>query len=285
MLTQSNLWKFQILVERMWRLSLDIASQGARLKTHDEGILILAEETRKLADQLYRHYEHLRTAENFQENAVSLEKTIQQVRIFSVNGVLEMLKMYRKTQDSMAQLPILFEALTDVSHDLMELVSTYDESEIMQLEVIEQNTTADQPVYLMTLKIGNQRFVENIQYVHEVFSYNKATDHELFSADHHMIIRGEHIPIIDCYKTFNLVNEVELPNQMGIAVIVHTQWEHEPKKYAVLVDDIVRWGIFKSPLGKDAPCAQARFAPHTRACWNATEGQQFMFLDWESLCR
>ena len=125
--------------------------------------------------------------------------------------------------------------------------------------------------------------MENIQYVQEVFCYNKVTDHELFTSDNHMIIRGEKISIINCYDQLNLVNEVELPNQMGIAVIVDTQWDQAPKKYAILVDDIIRWAIFKSPLGKDVPCAQEKFSNHTRACWNSEDNQQFIFLDWKTL--
>lgn len=285
MLTQNNLWKFQVLVERMWRLSLDIAAEGVKLKTYDEGILIVAEETRKLTDQLYKHYEHILTTNDLHEDMSALQRTIQQVRIFSVNGVLEMLKMHMVTQGTTAQLPILFEALNNVSNDLIELVSASAATPCVQVEVKNRNTTTDQSVFLMALQIGAQLFVENIQYVHEVFSYNKTTDQELFSDDHHMVIRGEQIPVIDCYDAFNLKNDTQLPNQMGIAVVIYTQWDREPRKYAVLVDDILRWGIFKTPLGKDAPCAQSKFSNHTRACWDTVDGQQFVFLDWERLCR
>ena len=282
MLAKGNLWKYQILAERMWQLSLDIASQGAKLRTSGKGIMIVAEETRYLTEQLYNHYEQLLDTDDFIQNT-DIVKTIQQVRLLSVNGVIEMLRMNMASDETNTQLPVLLEALNNVANDLIELVGTSKTTECVKLEIKDKNLTTDHSIFLITLKIGSQLFVENIQYVQEVFCYNKVTDHELFDNDNNIIIRGEKISVIDCYSKFNLVNEVELPNQMGIAVVVDTQWENNPKKHVILVDDIIRWAIFKSPLGRDVSCNEEQMSNYTRACWNSEQDQQFMFMDWKAL--
>jgi len=282
MLAKGNLWKYQILAERMWQLSLDIASQGAKLRTSGKGIVIVAEETRYLTEQLYKHYEQLLNTDDFYQNT-DIIKTIQQVRLLSVNGVVEMLRLNMQSDETNTQLPILLEALNNVSNDLIELVSTSKTTECVRLEIKDKNLTTDHSIFLMTLKIGSQIFVENIQYVQEVFCYNKVTDHELFDDDNNVIIRGEKISVIDCYDKLNLVNEVELANQMGIAVVVDTKWDQNPKKYAILVDDIIRWAVFKSPLGRDVSCKEEPFSNYTRACWNSEHNQQLMFMDWKAL--
>jgi len=282
MLAKGNLWKYQILAERMWQLSLDIASQGAKLRTSGKGIVIVAEETRYLTEQLYKHYEQLLNTDDFYQNT-DIIKTIQQVRLLSVNGVVEMLRLNMQSDETNTQLPILLEALNNVSNDLIELVSTSKTTECVRLEIKDKNLTTDHSIFLMTLKIGSQIFVENIQYVQEVFCYNKVTDHELFDDDNNVIIRGEKISVIDCYDKLNLVNEVELANQMGIAVVVDTKWDQNPKKYAILVDDIIRWAVFKSPLGRDVSCKEEQLSNYTRACWNSEHNQQLMFMDWKAL--
>lgn len=282
MLTKENLWKFQILAERMWRLALDFASEGAAIQHFGQGMLIVADETRYLADKLYTHYEDMLNSNNNIDQS-DLMNTIHQVRLLAVNSVLEVLKTNEATNNVNPQLPILFEALMNVTNDLIDIVGIERTVECEQREVIERNTVTENSIYVMNIVVGPYVFIENINYVREVVRFNKDHGEEVFDEYGNLVVRGESIPIIDCYAKLHCSNQGPSSDTRQIAIIVNTNWDQEHNTFAVLVDDVVRWSVFKTTMGKSTHCLDDGLKDYTRECWKSTNDKQFLFMNWNKL--
>jgi len=133
--------------------------------------------------------------------------------------------------------------------------------------------------YLLAFSSGGQRFLENFGYLREVMRYSYALPC-LEGATLH--IRDHAWPFIDLAAAQGLA---VAPGEDRDVIVVRARWEGaDGREYAVAVDRLGARAILRPRVGRLAePRIDAPLAGLVRECWDASDGSQFLFLDWPRL--
>jgi chemotaxis signal transduction protein len=149
-------------------------------------------------------------------------------------------------------------------------------------EIISPIKSSKKSDFFFRFSIGDIPLVENALNVKEVCCPLKAnTTGETFS------LRGKEMPIVDCYRRFNLSSANLDPARQTVLIInpdCGGYYDNKDEECAVMVDDLDVNALFRSRLAYSVPPKTGGvFAEFTRECWDVTGGDQLMFLDWQKL--
>ena len=115
-------------------------------------------------------------------------------------------------------------------------------------------------------------FFENVHYVQEIFNVTVSKDIVGGKVD----VRGNLIPVVNMSKVFSH----KMKDECTVVIIDDNL---DGNHYAVLVEDMNRYNIFKTQLGKDTVCKDGSMNGYIRGCWDSKLDKQILFLDWSKL--
>lgn len=133
--------------------------------------------------------------------------------------------------------------------------------------------------YMLAFSAGGRRFLENFGYLREVMRFDYALP-GLSGAT--LRIRDHAWPFIDLAAA---VAPAVAPGGDRDVIVVRARWEGgDGREYAVAVDRLEAKAILRPRVGRlAAPRVEAQLAGLVRECWDASDGSQFLFLDWPRL--
>jgi len=120
---------------------------------------------------------------------------------------------------------------------------------------------------LFSASSGKFNWVENTQFVQEVFSY--APD----------FLQGNRFVLKNSWRNMDMpfIKISEASKDSGI-VIISDPFDSK-KNYAVLADFCIH-ALTQSYVGVNKPC---KIDLPVRECWSASDGRELIFIDWEKL--
>ena len=134
--------------------------------------------------------------------------------------------------------------------------------------------------YMLAFSAGGRRFLENFGYLREVMRYSYAASCLEGTT---LRIRGHAWPFIDLAAALGpALGPAVVPGEDRDVLVVRASWEgSDGREYAVAVDRLGAGAILRPRVGRHVePRAGAPFAGLVRECWAASDGSQFLFLDW-----
>ena len=133
--------------------------------------------------------------------------------------------------------------------------------------------------YMLAFSAGGRRFLENFGYLREVMRYSYARPC-LDGAT--LRVRDHAWPFVDLAAA---LGQAPAPGGDRDVVVVRARWEGgDGREYAVAVDRLGARAILRPRVGRLAePRVEAPLAGLIRECWDASDGSQFLFLDWPRL--
>ncbi len=137
--------------------------------------------------------------------------------------------------------------------------------------------------YMLAFSAGGRRFLENFGYLREVMRYSYAASCLEGTT---LRIRGHAWPFIDLAAALGpALGPAVVPGEDRDVLVVRASWEgSDGREYAVAVDRLGAGAILRPRVGRHVePRAGAPFAGLVRECWAASDGSQFLFLDWTRL--
>lgn len=278
--------KLEIYTERLWRFAMDLAMQASMGGKERHGIAVVAEETHSISNQLYRLLEN----EDNEVIRASVCDALGQLQALALNGVLEMLRVFESfSPDRHITNPtaVILEEIRHTAGDISNLFGFSNaEADLPHPELKQESRVSDAKLFLVQATVGGIPFVENAAYVQEIFAYIDG-DEYFGIQEGHLNLRCQKIPVIDCYARFNL-ERPDVIDSTGrrCAMLINTEWEKQPAKYAVLVDALpLAFGFYsRFSEGKDVESRSAIFAnQYVRACWDTVDNGQMLFIDWKTL--
>jgi chemotaxis signal transduction protein len=133
--------------------------------------------------------------------------------------------------------------------------------------------------YLLAFSAGGRRFLENFGYLREVMRYSYALP-LLEGAT--LRLRDHAWPFVDLAVA---LGQAAAPGVDRDVIVVRARWEGgDGREYAVAVDRLGAKAILRPRVGRPVEArVEAPLAGLVRECWDASDGSQFLFLDWPRL--
>lgn len=284
MVCDNNLWKLQIFAERAWRLAMDIAMEAGRLNKYGGTLARIADETRSVANRLHSNIESIRNGGGIEEDFSSV---LEKLNIIAQNGCIEMLKLNESLHfgGNNISIAVILDEVRKLACDLIELFQYQEIKEAEEPEIIDFSNVVNLSLFLFHSTIGGRPFIENIQYVQEIISYDENQVSTFDSSEQFINLRGIKVPVINLYGKLGIAKSNIFNNKAKrYAVIINTDWAETNKVFAVLVDNIASNSIFKTRLGLRSTYKSNLFpSEFVREAWEAAGDEQAVFLDWIKL--
>lgn len=279
-----KIWLCEQYAQKAWTLSLSFAQEAGRIGHFGRGYAVVAEETRNLANRLFEYTSKAKFENNEKDELKGIVEFAFQIGLLSINTTVEILRVNpivtdMSTNKSMA---VLAEDLRNLALD----INALSDKHVWQTKfVLPEIATPLRSTYTMDFffrfSIGGIALVENTANIVEIHS-DLPTEGDAFD------LRGNILPIINCYQRFNLAHKgfdekkqtfmIIQPDGAGITKI------SQEDMFAVPIDDLDINTIFSSRIGHPVPPQAGHvFADYSRECWDAVGGGQLMFVDWGKL--
>jgi hypothetical protein len=277
MTNEKKIWLLEQYAHKAWTVSLVLTQEAAKAGEYGEGYAMVAHEARVLVDKLFEYTEKALFYGKNAETLRGVSDFARTMKLLSVNSELEAMRMADISMDfnipkSMA---VFADELRRIAASLEELAGgNIREKPFTLLEFTEY---PEPPVYDFYFKfsIGGFQCVEKCGNVSEVFCLTKA---DIDSGT--VSLRGENIPVIDCFSRFGL-DRVDSNGRQTVIIIRPDNME---KAFAAPVDELDTDVIFYSPAGKSVPLEKGHIPDgFARDCWDAAGGGQYVFIDWGKL--
>ncbi len=277
MLTEKNLWKFKTYIDRAWHLSKDLSRESVNLKGAGKGIAIVAYEMRLVTENLYKIYEEIVNNDAYDVKKNDVEVLVRDFNALMLNGVIENMRLKKILNDKSDgyAVTVILDDIENLSYDILTLITDEDLEITEQLEVKEYSKITNEELHLIKLSVGNYDFVENIDYIREIITVDSIDLGETFS------VRGVEFPIVDMFETLKQSHRSSSPGRT--LLIISTRYDIETKEYAVLVDPLPRYSVYKTRYGIATECKLDIDHKYVRESWNCHEDKQAVYLDWQAL--
>ena len=287
MTNEKKLWLCEQYAQKAWALSLALAQEAARAGLYGKGYAIVASETRTLANKLFEYAAEARFGVDNEDTFKGVIDFAFQTGLLSVNAMLEILHVEAADEIGISNkgIAVCAEEVRNLALALNDLadrpVSVWQKPFVLP-EIISPIKSSGKIDFFFRFSIGGVPLVENALNVIEVCCPLKAdTTGEIFS------LRGVEMPIVDCYRRFNLSRASLDPDRQTV-IIIHPDCEgsygHKDGDCAVMVDDLDVNTIFQSRIAYSVPPKTGGvFAEFARECWDVAGGDQLIFVDWQKL--
>ncbi|MCL1986938.1 MAG: methyl-accepting chemotaxis protein [Firmicutes bacterium] len=301
MKNEKKLWLIEQYAQKTWTVSLTLAQEAARAGEFGRGYAVLAEETRHIARRLYDYTATLKfEPTGLFENAENADfKGIAdfalQMKFLAVNAAIEIFRIAPVSMDfNIPKSMLVFaEELRNLAVNLDQLNEKISKKPFIIPEVATPSSTRE-PSEFFLYTIGGQPLLENVSNIMEVHYCKKAD-----LAGETLSLRGNTLPIIDCYKRLNLAYLAEESDKImqTIMIIKPTGVKFEIGSQgvnlgdlsgicAVPIDDFDFNAIVYSAAGKDVAVGENHaFHGFSRECWDFIGGEQVVFVDWEKIAK
>jgi hypothetical protein len=248
-----------------------MCTQAVMLESKGKGILVVAEETRRLGNRINTALEKAMTEEE-ELNTDVIQSLAYQLNLLALNCAIESTHIVGSSGKLVV---VLAEEIRNLA---FEIVCLFDEESAKKrrqtvIPWAANPSSAAQNGEFLLFDIGGIQFVEVLANIKEVLGYYaEQTDRD---GNKSIIVRNMEIPVIDGYKMLNK------PNAAQAHAVMWTPWAEQNKTYAIAADVLF---IFCSPVGKPiSPPAAMPLAKYVRECWENANGEPFYFMDWAKM--
>ena len=289
---EKKIWLCEQYAHKTWTLSLSLAQEAANAGHFGKGYAVVAEETRRLADNLFNYAASARFDGNDREFLGVAEFALQ-TGFLAVNAAIEILRV-EKTSGAVERLLIYAEDIRNISLGLKALAARQLSAETPEVtspayispfvmpEIAAPIKSSRRTDWFFRFSVGGIPLVENTANIVEIMYRPAEKKSETID------IRGRKYRNVNCYQRFGLpftgLNADRQPVmiiQPGGASVTNIP---SADICAVPIDDLEVNAIFQSKIGYAAPPqADNALANYARECWDAVGGGQLVFADWEKL--
>lgn len=272
------IWRCGILAERLRNLGQAVALEAANRDSRP--FAIVADETLKLALEVEAAVEAALFPgpgpAGSRDFLVATAEPARCLSLLAINSAIESIN-----SKGGAAVAICVDGIREAARELESLCSGEScrrtDAELPAVASPSLASTARD--YLLAFSSGGQRFLENFGYLREVMRYSYALPC-LEGATLH--IRDHAWPFIDLAAALGLA---AAPDGARDVLVVRARWEGgDGREYAVAIDRLGANAILRPRVGRPAKLrAGAPLPDLVRECWDASDGSQFLFLDWPGL--
>ena len=201
MKSEKKIWLIEQFAHKIWTVSLSLAQEAARTGQHGKGYVVVAQEASMIADKLFEYTAELKFEGTDDAMLKGIVDFAVELKFLSVNAAIEIQRVADISMDfnipkSMA---ILTEELRKIASGLNELIgkSVWQTSFTMP-ELLSPSWSEVRDCFFI-YSISSYPLIENMKNVIEVCYLRKADINENI-----LFLRGHKIPIINCFRHFNL---------------------------------------------------------------------------------
>jgi len=285
---QRKIWLCEQYSQRLYTICMGMMQEAARAGEHGRGYAEAALETRTMADRVMKYIELLRFESDDDDKFKGIIDCAIQLNFLAMNTAIQAQNMVKISMDF--NIP---KSMAVYADELRKLTGSFNElsnnavwdkpfvvPEVAQPVVSKSEIPFSQWETLFTFTIGGAPLCEDLAVIREII-YAPSNDitGETYS------IRGETMPIVDCYKKANIpAFKSNFPKPSGDCQPVFIMEVEKGKPFALPVDDLDFCSIFHTVKGMDVPVDTSHpFAAYSRLAWDAVAGGQLVFLDWTKL--
>ena len=278
--------------QQAWTVALAIAKEAGRTGKYGGGYAVIAEEMRNLANKLFDCATKARFDGDASHECV-IPHVARELGFLGFNAQLEILRVENNEKlVKYKAISVCAEDICSIAWSLNELAGNpFWRKPFILPELSSPLTSTQQRDYFFSFSIGGIPFVENaLCCVEELICC--IDDEHIKKTKDSISLRGLKIPIIDCYKRFNLPTTYIKDKQSYMIInpsyTDNTEYPRGPedKRYAIAIDDLDIGALFASRIGANTPpTTNHPLTTHTRECWNATANEQLQFIDWDKLIK
>jgi len=285
MTNEKKIWLCEQYAQKAWTLSLALRQEAAKAGLYGKGYAVVASEMRTLANKLFEYAAEARFGVDNEGILKGIIDFAFEMGLLNVNAILEILRV--KAADEIGINHKGIAVCADDVRDLALALNDLADKRVWQKpfvlpEIISPIKSSRESDFFFRFSIGDVPLVENVFNVIEVCCPRKAdTTGEI------LFLRELEIPIVNCFKRFNLSCASLDPARQTVMIINPDgggSWGSWDGKYAVMIDDLDVNAIFRSRIAYSVPPKSGSvFAEFTRECWDVVGGDQLMFMDWQKL--
>lgn len=281
MTLDQKIWNCQILAERAWTLSINLAMEAGKRGQLGEGYAVIAEETRTLALKLFKIVENAKYGTLGEASFDEVLDIAKMTGLLALNTVVEStwVKNHTDAGNSTSEITISIcaEEIRMLTNGLTDLIEGERKNTLCIPEITNPIKSSSEQVELLQFSIAGIPLFENLRYIQEVCSA-----HAGMIKNGNLMLRNLSIPVINCFDQFSLTPVKSSGRTTHI--IVNTDWDKPNQIYAVAVDDPDNSTLSRSRIGMNTvPKTDNVFGKYARECWDAFEDRQILFLDWNKL--
>lgn len=276
-------YRYQVYAERVWTLSTDLMLEAARLGRDGKGYAVVAHEARMFAEYLASLAE--KAAQAGSGDVEILTHMARNCGLLSMNLNLETIHVYETDAACVSVSKagaVLAEEIRILAADLTALLTGTRPDEPEFLEVSNPLTSVMASNNFFRFSIGGRNFVENIAFIKEFCS-----DVPLDENGTALRLRGMTLPVVDARTQLGIAG-YDSPSSERAYFVAETRYCAESRLFAARVDAL-GYGhyavINQTRIGTPEPLSpeNAALQGYIRDCWNTTDGQQMLFIDWNML--
>lgn len=272
------IYRCGILAERLRSLGQSVALEAANRDSRP--FAIVADETLKLALEVEAAVEAARfpglDASGGRDFLMAIADPARSLSLLAINSAIESIN-----SRGGAAVAICVDGIRESALELESLCgSTVHRGAVAELPAVASPSLASSARdYMLAFSAGGRRFLENFGYLREVMRYSYARS---FLEGTTLRVRDHAWPFIDLAAALGLA---AAPGEDRDVIVVRARWEGgDGREYAVAVDRLDSAPIFRPRVGRPSLArAEAPLAGLVRECWDASDGSQFLFLDWPRL--
>ena len=285
---QKKIWLCEQYSQRLYTICMGMMQEAARAGEHGKGYAVAALETRNLVDRVMKYVELLRFESDDDDKFKGIIDCAIHLNLLANNTAIQAQNMVKVSMDF--NIPKSMAVFAD---ELRKLTSAFNElsgnaiwdkpfvvPEVAQPVTKSAETPYSQWETIFTFSIGGAPLCEDLTVIREII-YVPTRD--LKSGAYS--VRGEAIPILDCYKTANLPTfKGNFPTPSGVYQPVVIIAIEKNKTFALPIDDLDFCSLFHTVKGIEVSVDTSHpFATYTRFAWDAVGGGQLVFVDWDKL--
>lgn len=277
---EKKIWFIEQYAHKTWTISLSLMQEAARAGDYGRGYAVVAHESQILAEKLFEYAEKVRFGGDEGMFKGIVDFAIQ-MKFLSVNAMLETLRMVPLSMEYNIPktMSVYVYELSKIALALNGLADRRIWQNPVAIPEIATPSGSQKYENFFFYSIGGHPMIEYDDNIQEV-CYVRKSDTE--GAD--LALRGNKVPLINCYRRFGLEYTSYDPDMQTIMVICPDSNNRPDERYAVPIDDLGINVIFHSRAGCAVPAKiEHVFADYARECWDAAGGGQFVFADWKKL--
>jgi hypothetical protein len=278
---EKKIWRIEQYAHKAWTVSLALAQEAARAGQYGKGYAVVAQEARIFADKLFEYTAKAKFDGADETMFKGIVDFAIEMKFLSVNAALEIHRMVEISMDfnipkSMA---VFADELRRIAVGLNELADKSMWQRPFTMPELASPSRSAARDFFFFYSICGYSLIENLKNIQEL-CYSRKTDIEgkIFS------LRGIKMPVINCYRFFNLPYKRFDENWLTLMVInpKGQNYEGPDEIYAVPIDDLDINAIVYTRIGCAVPPKRGHaFADHARECWDLIGGDQAVLADWK----
>jgi len=283
--SEKKIWLIEQFAHKIWTVSLSLAQEATRAGQHGKGYAVVAHEARILADKLFEYTAEVKFEGADDAMLKGIVDFVVELKFLSVNAAIEIQRVADISMDfnipkSMA---VFAEELRRIASGLNELIGKSVWQKSFTMPELASPSGSDARDCFFFYSISSYPLIENMKNIEEL-CYPRKADIE----ENTLFLRGLKIPIINCFRYFNLpCTSFDADRQTVVIISPEGKiYGGVNEIYAVPIDDLDINAIFYSRIGCAVPPKKGQvFSDFARECWDVSGGDQVIFADWKKLIK